>query len=201
MFTTSELKKKKEMFDKLQPIYYPLSSDNFKPDTFFISEYLLKFLEGVFPNYSIDLNSSLNMISNLMIDLLENHPKFKDVNINKSTYPVAFNNTTKKNRMYYGGAISVNEEYANNLYNECNFSDKESYIFTVSCFIQLYAEIENLKPNIQDEDISEHLLATYNIMCYYFKTTKNYDKFENMCTLFFLLTKEYLKNVKIREMG
>ncbi len=190
MFTIGKFKRKKKLFDKLQPIYYPLSLGTFRPDTLFISDYLLKSLECVLSNCSIDPNSSQNMI---MIDLIENHPKFKDKNIKKSTYPVAFDNSTKKDRMYYGGAISVNEEYAKNLYKECKFSDKESYIFTVSCFIRLCAEIENSNPITPSKDIPEHLLATYNIMCYYFNKTKNYDKLENMCIILFLLSKKYLE--------
>ena len=193
MFTIGKFKRKKKLFDKLQPIYYPLSLGKFRPDALFISDYLLKSLEGVLSNCSIDPNSSQNMICTFMIDLIENPPNFKDKNTNKSAYPVMFDNTTKKDRMYYGGAISVNEEYAKNLYKECKFSDKESYIFTVSCFIRLYAEIESLNPITPREDIPEHLLATYNIMCYYFKKTKKYDKLENMCIILFLLSKKHLE--------
>lgn len=196
MFNIKTFKERKQFMKELQPIYYSSSFNNTKLTASFISKYLFKHLEGIISNHNIHVDVSECMISNLMIDLLGNAPKSKK-KIKRECYPVIFDNTEYKMRMYYGGAISISEKYATYIYRECKFSDGDSYTFIFNCIIRLSSELEYPNKFSEYEDFPEHLLATYNILCYYFEQTGNYNKIKEICIILFLITQKYIEKIDL----
>lgn len=104
---------------------------------------------------------------------------------------------TEASMMYYSGIISADKKRAARQYDICGLNESNGYMLIVSCLLKLGDELQSPNTVTPFEDFPEHLLATYNILCYYCLKTKNYTPAEKSCTVLYVHTKNFLERVNL----
>lgn len=94
--------------------------------------------------------------------------------------------------MYYCGIASQERIKSQKIYQNCGFNRYEGYLYIVNCLIKLCHEL--LEPNkyTSFEDFPEHLLATYNVLCYYYFNNNPYN-IKEICMLLYIITEKFLE--------
>lgn len=147
-----------------------------------IKKCLLPVLEEIY--FVLKPNVSEN--KNLIKYLLENQPEANQKNNTKLKYK-------NLSCLYYCGQISQSKEVALLEYAKCGFQQNEDYYFIISCLIKLQNELNYPNTDTGFEDFPEHLLATYNILCYYYMARKNIKNIDIICVSLYQIAQEYLR--------
>lgn len=184
------------MFDNikntLQPLeYYVSSRGHTKVSADYIKTTFLAHLNTMRKVYNIPSVCTNETAARALILLLENVPAASS---KKET--VRYDETAAS-MMYYSGIISADKKRAVRQYNICGLDKSNGYMLIVSCLLRLGDELQSPNTVTPFEDFPEHLLATYNILCYYCLKTKNYTLAEKSCTVLYVHTQNFLEQINL----
>lgn len=193
--------KNKKLAQILCPIEYYSSKNQIRKAKIEIGEIvgLLRVrLIGLMRFWNLDMDCSFEMLNSIVKYLLENHPKIKHKTLKQNTN--SFQKDIFLSQIYYCGIISQERIKAQKIYENCCFHENEDYLYIVRCLIKLWHEL--LAPNLETsfEDFPEHLLATYNILCYYYLKSKNEYNIKEICMVLYVITERFLEvNINVEQ--
>ena len=182
----------------LKPIEYysceisSFSIQNSKVTADVVKKCLKPYLKKIILYYDMSFQSDIAQISGIITRLMET----TDCKSEK-TIAISSNIEIKKSMMYYSGTITQCREKADRIYKSCKFRKSEAYAFLVNCLVKLYGELIYPDKDTPFEDFPEHIVATYNILCYYYLNSGNSQNISEICRVLYSLSDYYIANEEI----
>lgn len=181
----------------LNPIEYysgeisNFSIQNSKVSADVVKKCLKPYLEKILLYYDMSFQSDFAQIPGIITQLMET----ADCKSEK-TIAIPSNIEVKKIMMYYSGTITQSREKSDRIYKSCKFRKSEAYAFLVNCLVRLYGELIYPDKDTPFEDFPEHIVATYNILCYYYYSGNSQNVAE-ICRALYSLSDYYIANEEI----
>lgn len=155
-----------------------------------VEKYLKPYLAKILLYYNIPFELDFAQTPGIITSLLEKTDS-------KSSHILRSDIEYKKSMMYYCGTITQCSEKANRLYKSCKFQKSEDYAFLVNCLVKLYSELICPNTDTPFEDFPEHIIATYNVLCYYYLNNGNDRNIAEICRVLYSFSDYYITNEEI----
>ncbi len=185
--------KSKAFKKKLSPIIYHSSIHSPKPTPNFIKSVFYPHIKDIM-KYS--LSKSKISINIKLKQLLEN------VSINNSSLGFLNKKILIIQKLYRSGMLAIESPTIKmkDVYKNYNLSKNEGYIFIIISLINLNYEKDNpFSDYCFFADFPEHLLSTYNLLCYHAKKHFDYTLIKNICVVLMAVTEKYIENISALE--